>query len=126
MRIFTKLRKVFVNLSAHFRPQPILRPITLARRGLRQATDSRQQATDSRQQRGYTKSSIHVPTLLQTGPTSPKRAASVHENINPCTDATKQRIFIELLEEKRMICFIFTDTSCISGEMRKRQVEKIM
>ena len=39
---------------------------------------------------------------------------------------SKKKIFSKLSVEIRMICFIFTDTSCISGEMRERTEEKIM
>ena len=108
MRNFMKLRKVFVNLSAHFRPMAKSRKSTLARRG-----------SDWRQRR-YTDWQFYAPTLPRTSSTAPKTAASVHGNGNSCTDATKQHNFQELSEVKCLICLIFTGTSCISGEMRDR------
>jgi len=114
MRNFMKLRKVFVNLSAHFRPMAKSRKSTLARRGfrkrqrpffIRHPTGSRNRRlplnhspAGNRQQRRYTDWQFHSPTPPRTSSTAPKTAASVHGNGNSCTDATGQRVFPELSE----------------------------
>ena len=108
LRVFIRLRMVFIKTSAHFRPQANGSPNTLARRA----------------ERRYMESPFRCPTLPQTGLATAKTTASAHGLPFPCTDATEKRIFSEFWVEIRMICFIFTDTSCISGEMREREPKR--